>query len=85
MSIKGPIIATIPSLTGSSVFAAAWAIEADPTPPSLLKTALLIPSTKTPKKPPYIASGVKAWENILVTTPGYCVILVKIMYKDAVT
>jgi AGCS family alanine or glycine:cation symporter len=46
------IVATIPSLTGSSVLAAEWAIEADPTPPSLLKTALLIPVTKAPIKPP---------------------------------
>ena len=64
VSMKGPIIATMPSLTGSSVFAAEWAIDADPTPPSLLKTALLTPVTKAPIKPPYAASGTKAWLNI---------------------
>ena len=45
-------MATIPSRTGSSVLAAEWAMDADPTPPSLLNTALLIPTTRIPKNPP---------------------------------
>ena len=53
VSIKGPIIATILSSDWFIVFAAECAIDAEPTPPSLLKTPL-IPVTSAPIKPPYV-------------------------------
>ena len=59
VSIKGSNKATIPSDTGSLVFAAECAIEAEPTPASLEKAALLNPIIKTPIKPPKPASGEK--------------------------
>ena len=83
VSIKGPIIATIPSLTGSSVFAAECAIDAEPTPPSLLKTPLLIPVTSAPIKPPYAASGANACVKIELITLGIFSKLVIITNKDA--
>ena len=52
VSMKGPIIATRPSRTGSSVFAAAWAMAALPRPASLEKEERLIPHTSTPTNPP---------------------------------
>ena len=39
VSMNGSNRATIPSLMGSSVLAAEWAMEAEPTPASLLKAA----------------------------------------------
>jgi amino acid carrier protein len=85
VSINGPTIATIPSRTGSSVLAAEWAIDADPTPPSLLNTARLIPVTGTPTNPPYKAAGAKACEHIALNTPGSLETLVKIINSDAET
>ena len=52
VSINGSSKATMPSLTGSWVLAAEWAMAADPAPASLEKQARLAPMTKTPKKPP---------------------------------
>ena len=85
VSINGPIIATIPSRTGSSVLAAECAIDADPTPPSLLKTPHFIPVTRAPIKPPKAAEGEKASLNIVDITPGNIPIFVKIINKDAAT
>ena len=48
-------MATMPSLTGSSVFAAAWAIDALPSPASFEKAALRTPVIITPKNPPKTA------------------------------
>ena len=70
VSMKGPIIATIPSRTGSSVFAAEWAIAALPSPASLEKAARFIPRIMTPTAPPKIAFLVKAIETISAKVAG---------------
>ena len=56
VSINGSNNATIPSETGSFVLAAEWAMEAEPTPASFEKAALLNPWIKTPITPPKVAS-----------------------------
>ena len=76
VSMNGSSRATIPSLTGSSVFAAEWAMAADPAPASLLKTALWIPTTITPSRPPRPASKVNAFEMIVPKAAGICDALV---------
>ena len=61
VSINGPNIATSPSLTGSVVLAAPWAIVSVPVPASFenmpLRTPIII---KLPKAPPETALPVKA-------------------------
>lgn len=68
VSINGPIIATIPSRTGSSVFAAAWAIAALPNPASFENAARVTPITATPIKPPN-AAFLKMPNSILKRKP----------------
>ena len=60
----------MPSLMGLSVLAAECAIAAEPAPASLENTARLTPITMTPKKPPYIAVGLKAPVTISCTANG---------------
>ena len=57
MSINGSNKETIPSLTGSLVFVAECAIEAEPTPASFEKAALLKPWIITHINPPKAALG----------------------------
>ena len=60
VSMKGSKSATSPSLIGSFVFAAEWAIEAEPTPASLENAARRMPITNVPITPPRPAWLVKA-------------------------
>ena len=61
MSIKGSSKATNPSDAAYLVFTAEWAIDAEPTPASFEKAALLNPTIRTPIIPPTpIAVGLKA-------------------------
>ena len=67
VSISGPSIATKPSLIGSLVFAAPWAIVSVPEPASLENRPLLTPRVITePIAPPAIASPLKASEIIRI-------------------
>ena len=70
VSINGSSNATIPSLTGSSVFAAEWAMAAEPSPASLEKTARRKPMMMTPIMPPVIPSGEKAPCQIAAKAAG---------------
>ena len=64
VSTKGSSSATIPSRTGSSVRAAAWAMAAEPQPASLLKAARRKPWISTPTKPPKPASQENAADTM---------------------
>ena len=71
----GPIMATTPSRTGSSVLAAAWAMGAEPWPDSLLNRPRLTPQVSMkmnvpPAKPPICAAGLKAVRTISTSSPG---------------
>ena len=70
VSINGSSKETIPSVTGSLVLTAEWAIGAEPIPASLENTALLNPKIKTPKKPPVTPSGENAPTKIDFTASG---------------
>ena len=69
VSTNGSSKATIPSVIGSSVFTAAWAIEADPTPASLENAARWNPTISTPMMPPLMAEGANA---PLMISPKAC-------------
>jgi hypothetical protein len=69
VSMKVPIMATVPWATGSSDCAAAWAMGALPSPASLEKMPRATPNwmaatTVAPAKPPAAAVGEKAWVTI---------------------
>ena len=71
VSINGSKIATIPSLTGCSAFAAAWAMGAEPCPASLENNPRLTPLLKAyamvaPKKPPEAADPLKTSAKMLI-------------------
>ena len=75
VSMKGSIMATSPSLTGSLVRAAPWAISDVPSPASFENKALRIPATITaPTAPPITASPVKASWMIKPNREGISVI-----------
>ena len=60
VSMKGSSRDTMPSRTGSSVDAALWAMDAEPTPASLENAARRKPWISTPKSAPKPASVEKA-------------------------
>ena len=69
VSMNGPSMATMPSRTGSSVLAAAWAMGAEPWPDSLENSPRFTPQVSMkmkppPAKPPTCAAGWKAAETI---------------------
>ena len=80
VSMNGSSPATTPSLTGSRVRAAEWAIGEDPCPDSLEKRARFIPQRKAvpaapPMKAPSASDALKAVEKIDPKTSGSALIL----------
>ena len=59
-STSGSHIAVKPSVAGSSVLTAEWAIPAVPTPPTLENSARWMPTIATPTMPPATPSPVNA-------------------------
>ena len=57
VSMNGSSSATWPSVEGSLVLTAEWAIEADPMPASLEKAARWKPTISTPTTPPVMPLG----------------------------
>jgi hypothetical protein len=60
VSTKGSSSATVPSVTGSLVRTAEWAIAAEPTPASLENAARRKPWISAPTTPPVTPRPVKA-------------------------
>jgi hypothetical protein len=70
VSMSGPSIATSPSRTGSSVFAAACAMAAIPTPASFENAARCTPTSSVPSAPPRAASGANAERTMSASADG---------------
>jgi hypothetical protein len=75
VSMNGSRPATTPSRTGSSVFAAEWAMGADPWPASFEKSARFMPQRNAkpavpPKKAPWASVGEKAETTISRSMSG---------------
>jgi len=90
VSIKVPSIATVPCLTGLSVFAAAWAMGALPNPASLENTPRATPKriaaqTAAPANPPVAATGLKADLTISTTASGTAPTFMMITTRPAST
>ena len=64
VSMNGSSSETMPSVIGSLVRTAEWAMAAEPTPASLEKAARLKPWIKAPTKPPATPSPVNAPSKI---------------------
>ena len=78
VSINGSSRETIPSVTGSSVLTAEWAIEAEPIPASLENTARWKPIIMAPSAPPATPSPVNAPLKILMMTCGIVFAFIRI-------
>src|SRR5699024_9451633 len=72
---SGSHIAVKPSVAGSLVFEALWAIPAEPTPAALENRARWMPITATPMMPPVTPSAVKAPVTIWPSAWGRAVTL----------
>ena len=82
--MRGPSIATSPSLTGSVVLAAPWAMVSVPNPASFENSPLRTPITiMAPKAPPMAESPVNASVKIREIIPGTSVIFLPMMMSAA--
>lgn len=70
VSMNGSSSATWPSVEGSLVLTAEWAIEAEPMPASLEKAARWNPTMSTPTTPPLMTSGLNEPETMSPKAPG---------------
>ena len=69
-STSGSHRAVNPSVAGSFVFEALWAMPAEPTPAALENSARWMPMTATPMMPPVTPSAVKALVKIVEIAVG---------------
>src|SRR5690606_1689310 len=80
VSMNGSHRATRPSVIGSLVLTAEWAMEAEPMPASLENAARWKPTISTPMMPPMPASGVKAPPMIALNAAGTMAMSAMMMY-----